>query len=121
MDERDGLAERFQTHRSALRAVAYRMLGSPSEADDAVQETWLRLGRIDVGEVDNLAGWLRTVVTRVCLDMLRSRRSDYVEFNIIRHDINHDGRIWLGTRCPITSGTHLREATRKTRRCWPTR
>jgi RNA polymerase sigma factor (sigma-70 family) len=58
-----------------LRAVAYRMLGSLSEADDAVQEAWLRLGRVDTGDVDNLAAWLRTVVTRICLDMLRSRRS----------------------------------------------
>ncbi|MFG2629063.1 sigma-70 family RNA polymerase sigma factor [Streptomyces sp. NPDC048473] len=75
MDERDGLAERFETQRGRLRAVAYRMLGSPDEADDAVQEAWLRLGRVDAGDVDNLAGWLRTVVTRICLDMLRSRRT----------------------------------------------
>ncbi len=75
MDERDRLAERFEAHRGQLRAVAYRMLGSHSEADDAVQEAWLRLSRIDVGDVDNLPGWLRTVVTRICLDMLRSRRS----------------------------------------------
>ncbi|MFI7099652.1 sigma-70 family RNA polymerase sigma factor [Streptomyces sp. NPDC050161] len=75
MDERDQLAERFEAQRGRLRAVAYRMLGSPDEADDAVQETWLRLSRVDAGEVDNLAGWLRTVVTRICLDMLRSRRS----------------------------------------------
>jgi RNA polymerase sigma factor (sigma-70 family) len=75
VDGRDGLAQRFETHRGHLRAVAYRMLGSPSEADDAVQEAWLRLGRVEAGEVDNLAGWLRTVVTRICLDMLRSRRS----------------------------------------------
>jgi RNA polymerase sigma factor (sigma-70 family) len=75
VDERDGLAERFETHRGLLHAVAYRMLGSRSEAEDAVQETWLRLGKVDAGEVDNLAGWLRTVVTRICLDMLRSRSS----------------------------------------------
>ncbi|MFF9508472.1 sigma-70 family RNA polymerase sigma factor [Streptomyces sp. NPDC014724] len=75
MDERDGLAERFETQRGRLRSVAYRMLGSLDEADDAVQEAWLRLGRIDAGEVDNLGGWLRTVVTRICLDMLRSRSS----------------------------------------------
>ncbi|MFB6712785.1 MULTISPECIES: sigma-70 family RNA polymerase sigma factor [unclassified Streptomyces] len=75
MDERDGLAERFETQRGRLRAVAHRMLGSLDEADDAVQEAWLRLGRIDAGEVDNLGGWLRTVVTRICLDMLRSRSS----------------------------------------------
>ncbi|MGH3786670.1 MAG: sigma-70 family RNA polymerase sigma factor [Pseudonocardiaceae bacterium] len=75
MDEHEGLAKRFETHRSHLRAVAYRMLGSPSEADDAVQEAWLRLSRVDVSGVENLAGWLRTVVSRVCLDMLRSRKS----------------------------------------------
>ncbi|MER8156652.1 sigma-70 family RNA polymerase sigma factor [Streptomyces sp. NPDC094472] len=69
----DGLAERFETHRGPLRAVAYRMLGSLSEADDAVQETWLRLSRADTEAVGNLSGWLRTVVSRICLDMLRSR------------------------------------------------
>ncbi|MER7684657.1 RNA polymerase sigma factor SigJ [Streptomyces sp. NPDC097610] len=67
------LADRFQEHRGRLRAVAYRMLGSLSEADDAVQEVWLKLGRTDVGEIRNLAGWLTTVVGRVCLDLLRSR------------------------------------------------
>ena len=75
MDERDLLAERFEGHRVRLKAVAYRMLGSPSEADDAVQETWLRLGRSGSGGIENLGGWLTTVVARVCLDMLRSRRS----------------------------------------------
>ena len=75
MDEHDWLAQRFEEHRTHLRAVAYRMLGSLSEADDAVQETWLRLERVEADRLDNLAGWLRTVVTRICLDMLRSRRS----------------------------------------------
>ena len=75
MDERDWLAERFETHRTHLRAVAYRMLGSASEADDAVQEAWLRLSRTDTSDVDNLGGWLTTVVARVCLNMLQSRRS----------------------------------------------
>ena len=74
MDEQDWLAERFEAHRARLRAVAYRMLGSPSEADDAVQEAWLRLGRSGAG-VENLGGWLTTVVARVCLNMLRSRGS----------------------------------------------
>ncbi|MBU3864373.1 sigma-70 family RNA polymerase sigma factor [Streptomyces sp. 4503] len=69
----DGLAERFERHRGPLRAVAYRMLGSLGEADDAVQETWLRLSRADAEAVGNLSGWLRTVVSRICLDMLRSR------------------------------------------------
>jgi RNA polymerase sigma-70 factor (ECF subfamily) len=73
MDEHDWLADRFETHRTHLRAVAYRMLGSPSEADDAVQEAWLRLSRSGAGDVANLGGWLTTVVSRVCLDMLRSR------------------------------------------------
>jgi RNA polymerase sigma factor (sigma-70 family) len=68
------LAERFEGHRPHLRAVAYRMLGSTVEADDAVQEAWLRLSRQDAGAIENLGGWLTTVVSRVCLDMLRSRR-----------------------------------------------
>ena len=75
MSERDDLAERFEEHRTHLRAVAYRMLGSLSEADDAVQEAWLRLSRVDTEGIDNLGGWLTTVVARVCLDMLRSRTS----------------------------------------------
>jgi RNA polymerase sigma factor (sigma-70 family) len=75
MDERDWLAKRFEEHRPRLRAVAYRMLGSLSEADDAVQEAWLRLSRTDTREVDNLGGWLTTVVGRVSLNMLRSRQS----------------------------------------------
>jgi RNA polymerase sigma factor (sigma-70 family) len=69
------LAEEFEHHRAHLRAVAYRMLGSPSEADDAVQESWIRLGRTDVSGVENLRAWLTTVVARVCLDMLRTRTS----------------------------------------------
>src|SRR6187549_174729 len=75
MNERDYLAERFEEHRTHLRAVAYRMLGSVSEVDDAVQEAWLRLSRADATGIDNLGGWLTTVVARVCLDMLRSRQS----------------------------------------------
>jgi RNA polymerase sigma factor (sigma-70 family) len=75
VDEREWLAEEFETNRTHLRAVAYRMLGSVSEADDAVQETWLRLSRSDAGGVENLRAWLTTVVARVSLDMLRSRRS----------------------------------------------
>jgi RNA polymerase sigma factor (sigma-70 family) len=73
MDERDFLARRFEEHRGRLRAVAYRMLGSLSDADDAVQETWIRLSRSDANEVDNLGAWLTTVVARVSLNMLRSR------------------------------------------------
>jgi RNA polymerase sigma factor (sigma-70 family) len=73
MDESDWLAERFEEHRTRLRAVAYRILGSLSEADDAVQEAWLRLSRTDPGGVENLGGWLTTVVARVSLNVLRSR------------------------------------------------
>jgi RNA polymerase sigma-70 factor, ECF subfamily len=75
MDERDCLAAHFEANRTHLRAVAYRMLGSVSEADDAVQESWLRLNRADAGGVEDLRAWLTTVVARICLDMLRSRKS----------------------------------------------
>ncbi|TYB64842.1 sigma-70 family RNA polymerase sigma factor [Nonomuraea sp. PA05] len=75
MNDREYLAGRFEAHRGHLKAVAYRMLGSLSEAEDAVQEAWLRLSRADAGEVENLGGWLTTVVGRVCLDMLRARTS----------------------------------------------
>jgi RNA polymerase sigma factor (sigma-70 family) len=73
--DRDRLAERFEAHRPHLRAVAYRMLGSAAEADDAVQEAWLRASRAGADDVDNLGGWLTTVVARVCLNQLRSRRA----------------------------------------------
>ena len=75
MDELDGLAAQFEASRPRLRAVAYRMLGSGSEADNAFQEAWLRLSRSGADGVDNLGGWLTTVVARVCLDMLRTRKS----------------------------------------------
>lgn len=75
MDERDWLTERFEENRPHLRAVAYRVLGSASEADDAVQEAWLRVSRSGAGEVENLGGWLTTIVARVSLNMLRSRSS----------------------------------------------
>ena len=75
MNSQDWLAERFDEQRRHLRAVAYRMLGSLSEADDAVQEAWLRLARSDAAEIDNLGAWLTTVVARICLNMLQSRRS----------------------------------------------
>src|SRR6266496_4892646 len=75
MDKHEGLAQRFEAERGRLRGVAYRMLGSLGEAEDAVQEAWLRLGRADSGSIDNLEGWLTTVGARVCLDMLRSRKS----------------------------------------------
>ena len=85
MAEREWLTERFEEHRTRLRAVAYRMLGSVSEADDAVQDAWLRLSRADTGSVENLGGWLTTVVARVCLNMLRSReqrREDPLEVHM---------------------------------------
>ena len=75
MDQHQFLAERFEADRAHLRSVAHRMLGSISDADDAVQETWLRLSRADTSAVENLTGWLTTVVARVSLDMLRSRSS----------------------------------------------
>lgn len=107
MIEHDGLAERFEAQRGRLQAIAYRMLGSWGEAEDAVQETWLRLGRTDAGSVDNLAGWLRTVVTRICLDMLRSRtsrREELTEREVLDQ----------------VSGP-ARGAGRRRRPCWPTR
>src|ERR1700758_749593 len=80
MGDRDYLAERFEEQRPQLRRIAYRMLGTVDEADDAVQEAWIRLSRTDESSVDNLGAWLTTVVSRVCLDMLRTRRSRREEF-----------------------------------------
>jgi RNA polymerase sigma-70 factor (ECF subfamily) len=85
VDEREWLTERFEEHRTRLRAVAYRMLGSVSEADDAVQDAWLRISRADTSSVENLGAWLTTVVARVCLNMLRSRaqrREDPLELHM---------------------------------------
>jgi RNA polymerase sigma factor (sigma-70 family) len=82
MDQHDALAERFEAHRPRLRAVAYQTLGSASEADDAVQETWLRLSRSDSGTIENLGGWLTTVVARVCLNMLQARREEPVGMHL---------------------------------------
>ncbi|MGH3424575.1 MAG: RNA polymerase sigma factor SigJ [Nocardioidaceae bacterium] len=79
MDERERLTEQFEEHRPRLRAVAYRMLGSVSEADDAVQDAWMRLDRADTDSVQNLGGWLTTVVARECLNLLRSRRRRHEE------------------------------------------
>jgi RNA polymerase sigma factor (sigma-70 family) len=75
MDEHEWLAQRFEEQRAHLRAVAYRMLGSPAEADDAVQEAWLRLSRSETNEIENLAGWLTTVIARISLNMLQARRA----------------------------------------------
>jgi RNA polymerase sigma-70 factor (ECF subfamily) len=82
MDHHDVLAERFEAHRTRLRAVAHHTLGSASEADDAVQEAWLRLSRTDPGNIENLGGWLTTVVARVCLNMLQSRRDEPVGMHL---------------------------------------
>ena len=82
MSERDLLAERFEAHRARLRAIAYRTLGSASEADDAVQEAWLRLSRSDHHDIGNLGGWLTTAVARVCLNMLQSRREQPVGMHL---------------------------------------
>src|SRR6188768_2961146 len=76
MTEDDWMAERFEANRTHLRAVAYRMLGSVADADDAVQEAWLRLSRSDAHEIENLGGWLTTVVARVCLNVLRARKRE---------------------------------------------
>src|SRR5438552_18593963 len=75
MNEHEWLAQQFETHRGHLRGVAYRMLGSLTEAEDAVQQGWLRLSRSDAGDIENLGAWLTTVVARVSLDMLRARES----------------------------------------------
>jgi RNA polymerase sigma-70 factor (ECF subfamily) len=96
VDESDWLAERFEENRAHLRAVAYRMLGSLSEADDAGQEAWLWLSRSGAGGIENLGGWLTTVVARVCLDMLRSRKSrreKLLGVHVPEPIISHEGRI----------------------------
>ncbi|MFJ8362125.1 sigma-70 family RNA polymerase sigma factor [Streptomyces sp. NPDC093984] len=91
MSGQEELAERFEAQRGRLRAVAYRMLGSLGEAEDAVQETWLRLARTDAAEVENLPGWLRTVISRICLDMLRSRASRREDPEPVSDEVGADG------------------------------
>ncbi len=96
MNEQNFLAETFEANRTHLRRVAYRMLGSLSEADDAVQEAWLRLARTDASDIGNLGGWLTTVVARVCLDMLRgrkSRREEPMGPHVPEPIVGGDGRI----------------------------
>jgi RNA polymerase sigma-70 factor (ECF subfamily) len=93
MDEDAGLADRFQAHRGRLLAVAYHVLGSPGEADDAVQEAWLRLSRSDSSNIENLGGWLTTVVARVCLDMLHSRREEPAGIQLPGSAVNDPGGI----------------------------
>jgi RNA polymerase sigma-70 factor (ECF subfamily) len=98
VDDKDWLADRFEADRGQLRAVAYRMLGSVPEAEDAVQEAWLRLSRSDADAIDNLSAWLTTVVGRVCLDMLRSRRSR-------REDALDDTHVPDPVLAPVSFGT----------------
>src|SRR5215468_1750460 len=93
MDDHDVLAERFEAHRARLRAVAYQTLGSASEADDAVQEAWLRLSRSDPDTIENLGGWLTTVVARVCLNMLASRREQPVGMQLPESVVSDGGGI----------------------------
>ena len=106
MNDQDWLAERFEANRSHLRGVAYRMLGSVTEADDAVQEAWIRLSRTDTSEVDNLRAWLTTVVGRVCLNMLRSRktrREASLETHLPDPDREPGGRASIPSRRPCSA------------------
>ncbi|MET7498475.1 sigma-70 family RNA polymerase sigma factor [Streptomyces sp900116325] len=110
MDEQELLAARFEEHRPRLRAVAYRMLGSAAESDDAVQGTWLRLVRTDVGDVANLRRWLTTVVARVSLDMLRSRetrRDDPWESRLPAPAVGHDVGVGPDERAELTDSVGL--------------
>jgi RNA polymerase sigma-70 factor (ECF subfamily) len=96
MEDAEWLAKRFEEHRAHLRAVAYRMLGSLSDADDAVQDTWMRVSRAGTGEVANLGGWLTTIVARVCLNMLRSRnvrREESLEVRLPDPVISAEGNL----------------------------
>src|SRR5437879_3114956 len=96
MDEKEWLAERFEEHRARLHGVAYRMVGSLTEADDAVQDAWLRLSRSEASEIENLGGWLTTVVARVCLNMLRARnirREDSLDVHVPDPVVSPDGEL----------------------------
>ena|ERR1019366_4134346 len=103
MDEIAWLSERFEEHRGHLRAVAYRMLGSLSDADDAVQDVWLRVARSDPDHVENLGGWLTTIVARVCLNMLRARN--------VRREEPRPAQ-------PVASGSWWREPDTSTNAIW---
>ena len=135
MNENDWLVEQFEEHRTHLRGVAYRMLGSLTEADDAVQETWQRLSRSDTSDVENLGGWLTTITSRVCLNVLRSRRTRreepldaYVPDPIVERpdssDPEHEAVLAdsvglasaRGARDPCTSGTAGVRVARPVRR-----
>jgi RNA polymerase sigma-70 factor, ECF subfamily len=103
VDQQSWLTERFEENRPRLRGVAYRMLGSLSEAEDAVQEAWLRLSHADAATIENLNGWLTTVVSRVCLDMLRGRKLRREE--AIGAQVT-DPRVMRGDAQPETSVTN---------------
>ena len=106
MNDQDWLAERFEANRSHLRGVAFRMLGSVTEADDAVQEAWIRLSRTDTSDVENLRAWLTTVVGRVCLNMLRSRRTRReasLETHLPDPDREPRGRASIPSRRPCSA------------------
>jgi len=118
MDESEWLAQRFEEHRTRLRAVAYRMLGSLSEADDAVQDAWVRVSRAGTDEVENLGGWLTTIVARVCLNMLRSRNlrcEESLEAHLPDPIISPEGELnpeeealladWVGLALQVVLGT----------------
>src|ERR671930_261090 len=108
------LAGEFERHRAHLRAVAYRMLGSASEAEDAVQESWIRLGRTDVSDVENLRAWLTTVVARVCLDMLRTRTSRPLRRVSSRAARGVASRVQFGPPTPICISSDV-----SSMRSWP--
>lgn len=119
-DGRPLLALRFEEHRSHLRAVAYRMLGSIGEAEDAVQEAWLRLSRTDVSDVENLGGWLTTVVARLCLNGLRARetrREDSLDDRLER--LGRLDRGGSAPRMPDPSSPAKAPSTPRSRYCWP--
>jgi RNA polymerase sigma-70 factor (ECF subfamily) len=110
MDESEWLADRFEEHRAHLRAVAYRMLGSLTDADDAVQDTWLRLSRSGAGEVENLGGWLTTIVARVCLNMLRSRnlrREESLAVHVPDPLVSPDGELQPETEAVLADSVGL--------------
>ena len=123
MNDQDWLAERFEANRSHLRGVAFRMLGSVAEADDAVQEAWIRLSRTATSDVDNLRAWLTTVVGRVCLNMLRSRRTRHQALETHLPDpilspeegIDPEQEVLLGDSVGLRAARRLRRAVRPDR------
>ena len=117
MEDQDVLAERFEARRARLRAVAYQTLGSASEADDAVQEAWLRLSRSDPGNIENLSGWLTTVVARVCLNMLQARREQPAGMHLPESAASDADSTGPEAEALITSARAARTLTRPARTC----